>query len=106
MTTASRKPNTEPMARYKHTEPIAAETYVAHAQAYIRSHGGLGPYIHDDDPRWLAWMAYLDRIGVKTRYVRSRGAMTVPADWPLQFDPTAQSRPQANAGQFAFEAAR
>jgi hypothetical protein len=38
------------------------------------------------EAQWNAWMIYLARINFKTHFVRSQGLMTVPAEWPEEFD--------------------
>lgn len=91
-------------------EPITPETYVARACAYIRAHNGEGVVVVSptaplplpqhivcyppDGAKWRAWLLYLASKKIPTTYSRKVGFITVPADWPELFDPTApQSDP-------------
>jgi hypothetical protein len=50
------------------------------------SHPG-GYVAHAETAQWFAWMKYFSFKGVPTKFVRERGATTVPAEWPHDFDP-------------------
>ena len=45
--------------------------------------------LRDEKPetpeQWVAWMAFLKKIGVKYAFLKSEGVATVPADWPWEF---------------------
>jgi hypothetical protein len=82
--------------------PITKANYVQRAQDFVKMHGGEGFVIRwkvterrgsnvegDFTPaQWRAWLAYYDRIGLPTTYLRQHGVGTAPAEWPEDFDPT------------------
>lgn len=41
------------------------------------------------EAQWIAWMAYFAAKGIPHRFALSHGLMTVPCEWPVQFDCTA-----------------
>jgi hypothetical protein len=87
--------------------PAPAGDYASLAKAHIAAHGGEGVVLYG--PRehgrhkpqqwraWLAYFAYLDGRtsprGVKFETYRRMRAITVPAEWPLEFDASAPPAP-------------
>jgi hypothetical protein len=83
--------------------PITKANYVQRAQDFVKAHGDEGFVIRwkvaerrgsnvegDFTPgQWRAWLAYYDRIGLPTTYLRQHGVGTTPAEWPEDFDPNA-----------------
>ena len=79
---------------------IDAATYFERARAFIASRGNVGFVVRGVDgqkgsamvnqpateAQWLAWLGYLDSLGVPTKFMRSNGEATVPAEWPEDFD--------------------
>jgi hypothetical protein len=82
---------------------INAENYVERAQAFIRANRGEGVALRSSDAppdartkslpvtnaQFWSWIEYFARIGVKTKSSRKSGVMTVPAEWPEDFDASA-----------------
>ncbi len=79
---------------------ITRENFVERARAFVGARGGAAFVIRGVDgpkgsahsrqaatePQWLAWLAYLGRLGVPARAMRARGEATVPSEWPEDFD--------------------
>ena len=90
-------------------EAVTAENYCERARAHIRANGQGVVVVSPNAPqplpqhilahapdgaKWRAWMLYLASRHVPCRYAKMVGFMTVPADWPELFDPSApQSDP-------------
>ena len=89
---------------------IDGATYGERAKAFVASKGGTGAILYGPDnpnhdpARWASWLAYFDRLdGMsqprgKKAYTYSRPkVLTVPAEWPDDFDascPTSDRRPR------------
>lgn len=43
------------------------------------------------EPQWLAWMAYFDMKGIEAVFTQAYGVMTVPCEWPEDFDLVAET---------------
>ncbi len=78
--------------------PVSASNWTDRAVAYVKAHGGEGfvirafdtPHAGQTTPaQWVAWLAYLTRLGVKTVFMREHRLATVPTEWPEEFDPAA-----------------
>jgi hypothetical protein len=76
---------------------LATEQWLALSRAYIEAHGGAAFVIRNAEPKspgrptpaeWLAWMAWFDRRGIATAFVRQFGVQTTPSQWPHEFDPS------------------
>lgn len=83
-----------------------ADSYAERAIAHIRAHGGEGKVLYGPaekghkSQQWAAWMAYFawtDGLttprGRKFEVYRRFRAITVPTEWPLEFDPNAPPAP-------------
>ena len=80
--------------------PITSENYVQRAIEYARSHGGLSVIRRHSDQvqgypathaRWKAWMEWKLAHSIRIRGALAAGIATVPAEWPEDFDPNADS---------------
>ena len=81
---------------------ITAGNYVARAKAFIIARGK-GTVIwtteHNsrrvedlpeaNEAQWRAWLNYFDALGYPTVFARSVGVITVPTNWPEEFDQNA-----------------
>jgi hypothetical protein len=77
---------------------VTAENYTELAMNFIKSHGGEGFVIRSQTPKdskqptpaqWRAWMEYFSDRRIKTTFARQHGVVTVPTEWPEDFDFTA-----------------
>jgi hypothetical protein len=81
---------------------ITAANYANLAVSFIQARGGQGFVIvgpdgsssarkdHPQTPaQWRAWIEYLEWKKVPTAFAKSHGLMTVPCEWPEDFDQTA-----------------
>jgi hypothetical protein len=84
------------------TEPITAANYVERARAFVRAKGAGGEgfvirayrgakgsletKLAATPGPWAAWMGYLTGKGMPTAFAVDQGMMTVPAEWPDEFD--------------------
>jgi hypothetical protein len=77
---------------------VTNENYIDLAQRFIEAHGGEGFVIRSQTPRdskrptpaqWRAWMEYFSDRQIKTTFARQHSVVTVPTEWPEDFDFTA-----------------
>jgi len=77
---------------------VTADNWVRHFQAAIRANGGsfvirnASPKDHGQTTpaEWYAWMAYFYQHGIPTRFMEAHSVVTVPCQWPEDFDATCE----------------
>jgi hypothetical protein len=81
---------------------VPADQYTALAAAAVRANGGVGVIIRpaEKPAQWRAWIAYADHLGAgKGRFWRTLETLTVPTDWPLEFDLSAPGSSMVAPGE-------
>lgn len=77
---------------------ITADNYEGLAGQFIKTHGGEGFVIRSQTPKdnkrptpaqWRAWIEYFSDRRIPTVFARQHGVVTVPTEWPEDFDFTA-----------------
>ena len=79
---------------------VTAANYVEKATAWMKYNGGEGVVIRvghgpngwrhtgtrNTDAQWHAWLGYWGRLGLPIVFVAKHGLATAPAEWPEDFD--------------------
>jgi hypothetical protein len=96
-------------------QPQTGGTFYDLAQAHVATHGGRW-FIADrrtTPQQWRAWMAYFAWLddqpvprGRKVISLRGLDAITVPAEWPLDFDASAPPAPLPESREEPISPAR